>query len=251
MLYGGGVTQRHDPFGHLKTLLGRSAGYLTSFSIERGRLMCENNRDVGRGLLYRMRDDDVRRRESVRVSGRHVETLYFGMIIAIILVVFSSQGWWIALNRLWIILLVPVVYGMVAYIKMVSLDVEDSRFARNLEIIHDALISLDSDNFRPVIAKALAAVTARDKTFDDWSSPKGIVQRGKILQGTKTIIALLNCCFLTASLGVLIWPNSPVFACIVGLLVLLLGVSLHVLYAALRYWKGRFGPVQYKASSLL
>jgi len=192
-------------------------------------------------LVDKRMDEVLDRRKGFRDSGRHFETLYFGMLIVIIYGVLSSLGWWIVENRLWVVLLVPFVYGVVTFVKKTSLRVQDSTYTRLREMIDDAQISLelDSDNLHPAAAKALAAVAAADKMSSNCSSPKGILKRARALQGTKTIIGFLNCGFFTASVVGSIWSARPVVACIQGLVVFLLCASLHVLYASWRELQGR------------
>ncbi len=214
--------------------------------------MSENKRDGGRELLKERSRQIFLRQESLRESYRHVEKLYFWMNIATTNVVFFSLDWWVVAARLCVVFAVLSGCGLVTFIRLVSLDVQNISLTRTAKKIQDILINLYPDNLHPAVAKALDdPVIAGDKMFCDWSSPKGIFERAWILQGTKTIVALLNCCFLTASLVISIWPVNSWFASIVGLFAFLLGAFLHVLYAWWRYLPARIGPVQYKASSLL
>lgn len=207
--------------------------------------MGENNSDGGRELIDEHSRRIFIRQQSLRESYRHVEKLYFWMIIATTNVVFFSLDWWVVAERLCVVFAVLLGCGLVTFIRMVSLDVQHISLTRISKRIQDTLINLYTDNLHPDVAKVLDdPVITGDKMFGDWSSLKGIFEGAWLLQGVKTIVALLNCCFLTASLVISIWPVNPLFASIVGFVAFLLGAFLHVLYALWRYLPARIGPVQ-------
>ena len=203
--------------------------------------MGENNGDSFRkDILIELYRRIVLQGQSLKESYRHVEKLYFWTIIATISIFFFLLQRGEAVSSLCVVFAVLYCWGLVTFIRMVSLDVQRIDLSRSLKKIQDELI-----NLCPQIAKALEdLVIAVEEDFNKWSSFRGIFERALMLCGVKTTVTFLNSCFLTASLVIPICPVNPWFASSVGVVAFFLSAFLHVHYASWRYRRALKGPVK-------
>ena len=237
MLNGGGVAQRHAAVGHERPLLAKVRIALLSSSWK-GDTMYESKCDVDRELLALECEINrvFNRLQGCRTSGRIIDASYYAHIIMVFFGILSTPELWDP-SRLAYALLIPCILGMIFFVSALSVDMQIINFSYIIKLLLGEKSRMLSPISDPVSIGKLRIAVAAHENSGDYSDPKEILKKLRIFQGSKSIMAILNCFCLAGCVGCIAvhyWKTDLVNACIQGFLAFLALAAIHMSFVLYR-----------------